>query len=101
ADDVAAREITRALTAATMTAVALAAFVTSTASMLTQISTYFASSEIWADGSATAALVVRLLALGLEVAAFLTPYWLLAVEIETPRLVTAGSSGSTSRPARH
>jgi hypothetical protein len=89
-DELAAREITRALTAATMTVVALAAFVASTASTLTLISKYFLGTGWGAEiGTATAALVFLLIALGLEVSAFLTPYWLIAVEIEAPAPVAA------------
>jgi hypothetical protein len=90
ADDLAAREITRALTAATMTVVALAAFAASTASTLTLISMYFLGNG-WSGeiGTETAALVALFVGLGLEVAAFLTPYWLIAVEIESPSLVAA------------
>jgi hypothetical protein len=78
--DLAARETTRALTAATMTIVALAAFTASTASTLTRISTWFAWG--WGDGTATAGLLLTLLAEGLVVAAFFTPYWMLAPERE-------------------
>jgi hypothetical protein len=88
ADDLAAREITRALTAATMTVVALAAFVASTASTLTLISIFFLGDGPGGEfGTATAALVLLFVALGLEVAAFVTPYWLIAVEIDEPALV--------------
>lgn len=88
ADDLLAREITRALTAATTTTVALAAFMASAASTLARISTWFGWG--WGDGIATAALAFSLLAVGLVVAAFLTPYWAIAMELDT-RPAVAGS----------
>jgi hypothetical protein len=90
ADDLAAREITRALTAASMTVVAIAAFVASAASTLTLISKYFlGTGGVGEIGTATAALVLLFLALGLEFSAFLTPYWLIAVETDAPAPVAA------------
>jgi hypothetical protein len=89
AGDVAARELTRALTAATMTVVALVAFIVSLASTLTLTSMYLIYGNRWGDGTATAAQLFLLLAMGLEITAFVTPYWLIASDIETSLLAPA------------
>jgi hypothetical protein len=79
-DDLAAREATRALTIATITIAALAAFTASTAATLTRISTWFGWG--WGDGTAVAAQALSLIAVGLVVAAFLTPYWMITLELD-------------------
>jgi len=79
-EDLVVREMTRALTAATTTIVALATFTASTASTLGRIATWFGWG--WGDGTATAATVLALFALGLAVAAFATPYWILGSDVE-------------------
>ena len=84
-DDVAVREITRALTVATLTIVALAAFAGSTATTLVQLSTRFGWG--WGDGIATGGLFLAIVAVGLTIAAFATPAWL--IEVDTPVVETS------------
>ncbi|HEX2700343.1 MAG TPA: hypothetical protein VHM89_09105 [Acidimicrobiales bacterium] len=78
-DALATRELTRALTAATLTVVALAAFTGSAASSLGRVSTWYGWG--WGDGTATAAIALSLVTTGLVVAAFLTPYWAIASDV--------------------
>jgi hypothetical protein len=86
-EDLAAREASRALTTATLTIVALAAFTASTASTLARISTWFGWG--WGDGTATAAIALSLLAEGLVVASFCTPYWIIGLKIDTSAPIAA------------
>lgn len=75
-DLLAAREVTRALTTATLTVIALAGFTGSTASSLARLSHRYGWG--WGDGTATAAIALSLVATGLMIAAFVTPYWAMA-----------------------
>lgn len=86
-DQLAAREVTRALTAATLTTVALAGFTGSTASSLARLSGFYGWG--WGDGTATGAISFWLVTTGLVVAAFLTPYWALAVDVDAEAPVGA------------
>jgi hypothetical protein len=90
-DEVAVREITRALTVATLTIVALAAFGGSTATTLLQFSTRFGWG--WGDGIATAGLLLALVAIGLTIAAFITPAWL--IEVDAPVAETSEAVNAT------
>lgn len=82
-----ARETTRALTAATLTIVALAVFVASTAATLGRISTWFGWG--WGDGTATAAIALSFLAVGFAISSFLTPYWAIGLRLDDPVTVPA------------
>lgn len=76
----AAREVTRALTMATLSIVALAAFTGSTASSLGRLSSWYGWG--WGDGTATAAIALSLISTAFVVAAFLTPYWVIAPDVD-------------------
>jgi hypothetical protein len=82
-----AREATRALTAATLTIVALAAFVASTATTVGRISTWFGWG--WGDGTVTGAIALSLLAIGLAISSFLTPYWAIGLRLDADAAVPA------------
>lgn len=86
-EDLTAREATRALTAATLTLVALAAFVASTSITTGRISTWFGWG--WGDGTATAAIALSLLAMGLAISSFVTPYWAIGLRLDADAAVPA------------
>jgi hypothetical protein len=85
--DLTAREATRALTMATLTLVALAAFLASTSITVGRISTWFGWG--WGDGTATAAIALSLVAVGLAISSFLTPNWAIGLRLDADVTVPA------------
>ena len=79
-DDLDARHASRVLTAATLTIVALAALTGSAATSLARLATRFGWG--WGDGLTTIALLLSVVTVALVVAAFATPYWVLATVSE-------------------
>lgn len=78
--DLDARHVSRVLTSATLTIVTMAALSGSAATSLARLSMRFGWG--WGDGLTTLALVFSHVTIGLVVAAFATPYWVLATRSE-------------------